>query len=86
MFALVSSVRIVAPFGGSCPYPRFVLCSVFAVKPHLLLSGLAAAGRAGARLVATDDRGVGAYVAEVDVVRLYARHGLIVAEEASRAR
>ncbi len=52
-----------------------------AVDPCVVLTGLAAAERAGARLVASDDDDVEGYVAEGDEARLYADLGLVDAEE-----
>ncbi len=52
-----------------------------AADPQVVLTGLAAAERAGTHLVATDDSEVEGYVAEDDVARLYARHGLVAADE-----
>jgi len=51
-----------------------------AADPQVVLTGLDAAERAGAHLVATDDSEVEGYVAEGDVARLYARHGLVDAD------
>jgi len=52
-----------------------------AVDPRVVLTGLAAAERAGARLVAADDAEVEGYVAEGDVAALCASYGLIDAEQ-----
>jgi hypothetical protein len=49
--------------------------------PQVVLTGLAAAERAGANLVATDDSEVEGYVAEGDVIRLYTDHGLVDADD-----
>ncbi|MEX0952788.1 MAG: helix-turn-helix domain-containing protein [Nitriliruptoraceae bacterium] len=49
--------------------------------PRVVLTGLAVAERAGARLVAADDDDVEGYVAESDVAALHAGHGLIDAGE-----
>jgi hypothetical protein len=52
-----------------------------AADPQVVLTGLAAAERAGAHLVATDDSEFEGYVAEGYVARLYARCGLVDAAE-----
>jgi hypothetical protein len=52
-----------------------------AADPRVVLTGLAAAERAGARLVAADDRDVEGYLGEGAVASLYAEHGLVDAEE-----
>jgi hypothetical protein len=52
-----------------------------AADPRVVLTGLAAAERAGANLVATAGSEVEGYVAEGDVGGLYVRHGLVDADE-----
>jgi hypothetical protein len=52
-----------------------------AADPRVVLTGLLAAERAGARLVAADSGEVEGYVAEGDIGGLYAGYGLIDADE-----
>jgi len=52
-----------------------------AADPHVVLTGLAAAEHAGARLVGADNGEVEGYVAESDIAGLYSAYGLVDAEE-----
>ena len=51
-----------------------------AADPRVVLTGLAAAEHAGARLVGTGNDEVEAYVAESDVAGLYTAYGLVDAQ------
>jgi hypothetical protein len=52
-----------------------------AADPCVVLTGLGAAEHVGARLVGVAGSEVEGYVAESDVAGLYARHGLVAADE-----
>jgi len=62
-------------------YAHPSILEALAADPRLVLSGLAAAEHAGARLVGADHGEVEGYVAESDVAALYGKHGLIDADE-----
>jgi hypothetical protein len=62
-------------------YAHPSMLRALAADPRVVLTGLVAAERAGARLVAADNGEVEGYVAERDIGGLYASHGLIDAEE-----
>ncbi len=56
------------------------MLGALAADPRVVLTGLAAAEHAGARLVGADDDEVEGYVAESDIAGLYAAYGLVDAE------
>lgn len=71
---------------GRRSHRRFVYAhpsmrEALAADPKLLVTGVAAAEHAGGRLVATDGSDLEGYIAASDVAGLYARHGLIDADD-----
>ena len=56
------------------------MLDALAADPRVVLTGLAAAERVGARLVGTGDDEIEGYVAESDVAGLHAAYGLVDAE------
>ena len=70
---------------GRCASRRLVyahpsMLDNLAADPRVVLTGLAAAEHAGARLVGTGNDEVEAYVAESDVAGLYTAYGLVDAQ------
>jgi len=61
-------------------YAHPSMLDALAADPRVVLTGLAAAEHAGARLVGVDDDEVEGYVAESDIAGLYAAYGLVDAE------
>ncbi|WP_211262248.1 helix-turn-helix domain-containing protein [Nitriliruptor alkaliphilus] len=61
-------------------YAHPSMLGALAADPRVVLTGLAAAEHAGARLVGADDDEVEGYVAESDIAGLYAAYGLVDAE------
>jgi hypothetical protein len=62
-------------------YAHPSMLQALAADPRVVPTGLAAAERAGARLVAAEDGDVEGYVAESDIAGLYATYGLVDADE-----
>lgn len=62
-------------------YAHPSMLDALAADPRVVLTGLAAAEQAGARLVGADDGELEGYVAESDIPGLYVSHGLVDAEE-----
>ncbi len=62
-------------------YAHPSMLQALTADPRVVLTGLLAAERAGARLVAADTVEVEGYVAEGDIAGLYAAYGLVDADE-----